>query len=52
MSLARLWASLAVLLPILGAFIANLSSVDLAYHLRAGAEILGGARIPAHDTIT
>lgn len=52
MSLARLWASLAVLLPILGAFIANLSSVDLAYHLRAGAEIIGGAGIPAHDTFT
>jgi hypothetical protein len=52
MSLARLWAALAILLPVLGAFIANLSSVDLAYHLRAGEEILGGAGIPARDTFT
>ncbi len=52
MSLARLWAALAILLPILGAFIANLSSVDLAYHLRAGTEFLDGAGIPAHDTFT
>jgi hypothetical protein len=52
MSLPRLWAALAVLLPVLGAFIANLSSVDLAYHLRAGAEILDGRGIPTHDTYT
>jgi hypothetical protein len=47
----RLWAVLAVLLPIVGTLIANMSSVDLAYHLRAGDEILGGA-IPRTDTWT
>ena len=46
MSFARLWAVLAILLPVLAALIANLSSVDLAYHLRAGGEILDGAGIP------
>ena len=43
MTFPRLWAVLAVLLPIVGTLIANMSSVDLAYHLRAGDEILGGA---------
>jgi hypothetical protein len=52
LTLARLWAALAILLPVLGAFIANLSSVDLAYHLRAGTEILDGAGIPTRDTFT
>jgi hypothetical protein len=52
MSFARLWAVLAVLLPALAALIANLSSVDLTYHLRAGAEILDGAGIPRTDTWT
>ena len=52
MSLAQLWAALALLLPVLAAFIANLSSVDLAYHLRAGLEFLDGAGIPTRDTYT
>ncbi len=52
MTLPRLWATLAILLPVLGALLANLSSVDLAYHLRAGTEILAGAGIPARDTFT
>jgi hypothetical protein len=51
MTFPRLWAVLAVLLPIVGTLIANMSSVDLAYHLRAGDEILGGA-IPRTDTWT
>jgi hypothetical protein len=51
-TLPRLWAALAILLPVVGACIANLSSVDLAYHLRAGSEILDGAGIPTHDTFT
>ncbi len=34
------------------AVIANLPSVDLTYQLRAGAEILAGTGIPAHDTWT
>ncbi len=39
-------------LPVLGALIANLPSVDLAYHLRAGAQMLDGQSIPASDTWT
>ena len=52
MSLDRLWAFLAVALPMLGALIANLSSVDLAYQLRAGDEILASGAIPAADAWT
>jgi hypothetical protein len=52
MTLARLWAFLAVGLPVLAAFIANLSSVDLAYHLRAGEMFLDTGRIPTTDTFT
>jgi hypothetical protein len=52
MSFARLWAALAILLPALAAMIANLSSVDLAYHLRAGGDILAGAGIPRADAWT
>ena len=52
MTLARLWAFLAVGLPVLAAVIANLPSVDLAYHLRAGAQILAGGGIPTVDTWT
>jgi hypothetical protein len=52
MTLPRLWAVLAVLLPVVGTLIANLSSVDLAYHLRAGGQILDGGGIPRTDTWT
>lgn len=52
MSLAALWRFLAVALPALGALIANLPSVDLTYHLRAGAEILDTGAIPTTDTWT
>jgi hypothetical protein len=51
-TLPRLWAFLAVGLPMLAALIANLPSVDLTYHLRAGAEILAGNGIPSVDTWT
>jgi len=51
-SLSRLWAFLAVALPTLGALIASLQSVDLAYHLRAGGEILDSGAIPTIDTWT
>ena len=47
MTLPRFWAFLAVALPVLAALIANLSTVDLTYHLRAGAEILAARAIPA-----
>jgi hypothetical protein len=52
MTLARLWAFLAIALPVLAAFIANLSAVDLAYHLRAGGMVLDTGRIPTTDTFT
>ena len=52
MTLPRLWAFLAIGLPVLAALIANLPSVDLAYHLRAGAAILAGDGIPTIDTWT
>jgi hypothetical protein len=52
MTLARLWAFLAVGLPIFAALIANLSTVDLAYHLRAGGITLDTGRIPTTDTFS
>ncbi len=52
MSLNRLWAFLAVALPVLAALIANLSSVDLTYHLRAGEGILATGAIPRVDEWT
>jgi hypothetical protein len=51
-SLNRLWAFLAVALPVLAALIANLSSVDLTYHLRAGEGILASGAIPRVDEWT
>ena len=48
-SLSRLWTFLAVALPILAAVIAPMSTVDLAYHLRAGSEILTTGRVPMVD---
>jgi hypothetical protein len=52
MTLNRLWAALAVLLPVVAALAATISAVDLAYHLRAGDQILSGAGIPRVDTFT
>ena len=52
MTLRRLWAFLAVGLPVLGTLIANLSAVDLADHLRAGELLLATGRIPTTDTFT
>ena len=52
MTLSRLWVVLAVLLPVLASLIARISTVDLAYQLRAGAEILATGRIPTVDTWT
>jgi hypothetical protein len=51
-SLARLWLFLAVALPVLAALLAPMSSVDLTYHLRAGAEILATRSVPSVDTWT
>lgn len=52
MTFSRLWAVLAIGLPVFGALLANLSSVDLAYHLRAGALTLDSGSIPTRDTFT
>jgi hypothetical protein len=51
-TLSRLWSFLAVALPVMGGLIASLPSVDLAYHLRAGAEILDTRAIPSSDAWT
>lgn len=52
MTLPRLWAFLAIALPTLAALVAATSTVDLAYQLRGGAQILDGGGIPAVDTWT
>ena len=52
MTFSRLWVFLAVALPVLAALIANLSSVDLTYHLRAGDEMLRSGSLPTVDTWT
>ncbi len=52
MTLTRLWAFLAIVLPVLAAMLASLSSVDLTYQLRAGGEILDARAIPTVDSWT
>jgi hypothetical protein len=51
-SLGQLWTFLGVALPVLAALLVPMSSVDLAYQLRAGADILALRGIPATDTWT
>ena len=51
-TLAELWTFLAIALPVLSALIATLPTVDLAYQLRAGADILAGRGIPTADSWT
>ncbi len=51
-TLPELWTFLAVALPVVAALLATLPTVDLAYQLRAGADILAGRGIPATDTWT
>jgi hypothetical protein len=51
-SLNRLWMVLAIALPVLASLLASLSSIDLAYHLRAGDEILATGSIPRADAWT
>jgi hypothetical protein len=48
----ELWACLAVLLPVLGALLASISTVDLAYHVRAGAIVLDTRSLPSPDPFT
>jgi hypothetical protein len=52
MTFGRLWSFLAVALPTLAALVASMSTVDLAYQLRAGAQVLDGRGIPNLDTWT
>jgi hypothetical protein len=51
-SLSRLWLFLAIALPVLAAVLAPMSSVDLTYQLRAGADIIGTREIPMADAWT
>jgi hypothetical protein len=51
-SRSTLWWVLAVALPMLGALVAPLPAVDLAYQLRAGGGILDSGAIPALDSWT
>jgi hypothetical protein len=43
---------LAISLPVLASLVASLPATDLAYHLRAGSEILSARAIPSVDTWT
>lgn len=52
MSLSRLWLFLAVALPVLASLLASMSTVDLTYQLRAGAQILDTRAIPSVDSWT
>ncbi|MEO8228259.1 MAG: hypothetical protein ABI628_00705 [Chloroflexota bacterium] len=52
LTLPELWAVLAVLLPIVGALLATISTVDLAYHVRAGGIILDRGTLPSPDAFT
>ena len=51
-TLPELWTFLSIALPVLASIIAPLPTVDLAYQLRAGADILDGNGIPAVDSWT
>jgi hypothetical protein len=47
-----LWAGITILLPGLLVSVLSMSTVDLAYAVRAGGQILDGAGIPRIDTYT
>ncbi len=47
----RAWIATACLVPVIVGLLTKMSTTDLAYHLRAGAEILHGS-IPRFDTYT
>jgi hypothetical protein len=51
-TLAQLWVFLAFALPALAALLVPMPAVDLAYQLRAGADILAGRGIPTVDSWT
>jgi hypothetical protein len=50
--MSRLWLFLAIMLPVLAATLAPMSSVDLSYQLRAGGDIIDTRSIPSVDTWT
>jgi hypothetical protein len=50
--MSRLWAFLAVALPVLATMIGSLATTDLSYHIRAGNEFLDTGAIPMVDTWT
>ena len=52
MSRERLWLALAILLPALAATIAPMSTVDLAYQVRAGELMLGSLAVLRTDPFT
>ena len=45
------WASLTFLVPMLVSLLSRMGAIDLAYHLRAGVDVLAG-NIPRVDTYT
>jgi len=50
--MSALWAFLAIAMPVLASLLGTLSTVDLAYHLRAGGQFLDTGVIPTTDTYT
>jgi hypothetical protein len=52
LTLRQLWLGLAIVLPGLTSLLAPLSTVDLAWQLRAGEAILSGGGIPRVDSYT
>lgn len=52
LSLLDLWQFLAIALPILGSLLASISTVDLAYQIRAGEIIADTRTLPSPDTFT
>src|SRR5262245_58726317 len=51
-TIGELWTFLGFALPALAALLVPMPSVDLAYQLRAGAEILASRAVPTVDTWT
>jgi hypothetical protein len=52
LTLERLWGILVVAGPVIGALAVALPTIDLAYHVRAGEEMLRSGALPRSDTYT